>query len=217
MRRPTLSVLLALACIALAGCGGGGKPKAGGPPAALLDPAKLTAQAPARFTATFKTTKGTFAVEVHRAWAPHGADRFYNLVKAGFFDGDKFFRVVPGFVVQFGISPFPQVSSAWHAATIPDDKTVSHNTVGAVTFASAGPGTRTTQVFINLGSNTQLDANFAPFGTVTKGLGVVQKLYSGYGDAPTPQQGEMETQGNAWLAKHYPKLDAIETASVSRG
>lgn len=215
MRRPILLALPALACIALAGCGG--KHSAGGPPKALLDPAKLTAQAPALFTATFKTTKGTFAVEVHRAWAPHGADRFYNLVKAGFFNGDEFFRVVPGFVVQFGISPYPQVSSAWHAATIPDDPTVSHNTVGAVTFASAGPGTRTTQVFINLGSNKQLDANFAPFGTVTKGLAVVRKLYSGYGDAPTSQQGEMETRGNAWLAKHYPKLDAIETARLSRG
>ena len=215
MRRPILLALPALACIALAGCGG--KHSAGGPPKALLDPAKLTAQAPALFTATFKTTKGTFAVEVHRAWAPHGADRFYNLVKAGFFNGDEFFRVVPGFVVQFGISPYPQVSSAWHAATIPDDPTVSHNTAGAVTFASAGPGTRTTQVFINLGSNKQLDANFAPFGTVTKGLAVVRKLYSGYGDAPTSQQGEMETRGNAWLAKHYPKLDAIETARLSRG
>jgi peptidyl-prolyl cis-trans isomerase A (cyclophilin A) len=216
VRRPILLALPALACIALAGCGGG-KHGAGGPPAALLHPAKLTAQAPSLFTATFKTTKGTFAVEVHRAWAPHGADRFYNLVKAGFFNGDEFFRVVPGFVVQFGISPYPQVSSAWHAATIPDDPTVSHNTVGAVTFASAGPGTRTTQVFINLGSNKQLDANFAPFGTVTKGLAVVRKLYSGYGDAPTSQQGEMETRGNAWLDKHYPKLDAIETASVSPG
>jgi len=215
VRRPILLALPALACIALAGCGG--KHSAGGPPKALLDPAKLTAQAPALFTATFKTTKGTFAVEVHRAWAPHGADRFYNLVKAGFFNGDEFFRVVPGFVVQFGISPYPQVSSAWHAATIPDDPTVSHNTVGAVTFASAGPSTRTTQVFINLGSNKQLDANFAPFGTVTKGLAVVRKLYSGYGDAPTSQQGEMETRGNAWLAKHYPKLDAIETARLSRG
>jgi len=215
VRRPILLALPALACIALAGCGG--KHSAGGPPKALLDPAKLTAQAPALFTATFKTTKGTFAVEVHRAWAPHGADRFYNLVKAGFFNGDEFFRVVPGFVVQFGISPYPQVSSAWHAATIPDDPTVSHNTAGAVTFASAGPGTRTTQVFINLGSNKQLDANFAPFGTVTKGLAVVRKLYSGYGDAPTSQQGEMETRGNAWLAKHYPKLDAIETARLSRG
>lgn len=217
MRRPILPALLALACLVLAGCGGGSKHNAGGPPAALLKPAKLTAQAPALFTATFKTTKGTFAVEVHRAWAPHGADRFYNLVKAGFFNGDKFFRVVPGFVVQFGISPFPQVSSAWHAATIPDDPTVSHNTVGAVTYASAGPGTRTTQIFINLGSNTQLDASFAPFGTVSSGLGVVRKLYAGYGDAPTSQQSEMETQGNSWLDKHYPKLDSIETASLSRG
>jgi peptidyl-prolyl cis-trans isomerase A (cyclophilin A) len=210
------TVLIALACAALAGCGGSGKSANSGPPDVLLHPAKLTAKAPQLFTATFKTTKGTFQIEAHRTWAPKGADRFYNLVKSGFFDGVIFFRVVPRFVVQFGISPYPTVSTAWQNATITDDLPTVRNTGGAVTFAAAGPNTRTTQVFINLGTNSSLDQmGFAPFGAVVSGMDVVQKLYSGYGDKPTPQQGEMETQGNAWLNKNYPKLDAIKTARVT--
>jgi peptidyl-prolyl cis-trans isomerase A (cyclophilin A) len=212
MRKAVLLALLT--CVAVAGCGGGGA-SSSGPPSALLHPAKLTAKAPQLYTVTVKTTKGTFTIGVHRTWAPNGADRFYNLVKARFFDGVKFFRVVPKFVVQFGISPYPDVSSAWKKATIPDDITHVHNDLGGVTFASAGPNTRTTQVFINLGSNENLDASFPPFGSVLSGLDVVQKLYSGYGDEPTPHQGEMTTQGNAWLDKHYPKLDSIETARVT--
>jgi peptidyl-prolyl cis-trans isomerase A (cyclophilin A) len=210
------TIIIALACAALTGCGGGGKSAASGPPAALLHPAKLTAKAPQLFTATFKTTKGTFQIEAHRTWAPKGADRFYNLVKSGFYDGAIFFRVVPRFVVQFGISPYPSVSTAWQNATITDDLPTVHNTGGTVTFAAAGPNTRTTQVFVNLGNNASLDqSGFAPFGAVVSGLAVVQKLYSGYGDKPTPQQGEMETQGNAWLNKNYPKLDSIKTARVT--
>jgi peptidyl-prolyl cis-trans isomerase A (cyclophilin A) len=214
LRRTTLGALLAVGLLAAAGCGGGGS--SSGPPAALLHPAKLKAKAPQLFTATFKTTKGTFEIEAHRTWAPVAADRFYNLVKAHFFDGEKFFRVVPGFVVQFGISPFPAVSTAWRSATLPDDVVTGiHNNLGGVTFASAGPDTRTTQIFINLGNNRTLDANFPPFGVVTSGLQLVEKLYAGYGDKPTSQQGDMETQGNAWLEKHYPKLDSIETARVT--
>lgn len=213
MRRTILLALLVLGCVAVAGCGGG---SSAGPPDALLHPAKLKAKAPQLFTVTFKTTKGTFKVEAHRTWAPVAADRFYNLAKAHFFDGNKFFRVVPKFVVQFGISPYPAVSKAWQSATIPDDVVTGiHNNLGGVTFASAGPNTRTTQVFINLGNNTTLDANFPPFGVVTSGLDVVEKLYAGYLDTPTPHQGEMESQGNAWLEKHYPKLDSIETARVT--
>jgi peptidyl-prolyl cis-trans isomerase A (cyclophilin A) len=213
LRRTTAGTLFAVCLLAVAGCGGG---SSSGPPSALLKPAKLKAKAPQLFTTTFKTTKGTFKVEAHRTWAPIAADRFYNLVKAGFFDGDKFFRVVPGFVVQFGISPFPAVSTVWRKATLPDDVVTGiHNNLGGVTFASAGPDTRTTQIFINLGNNTTLDANFPPFGVVVSGLDVVEKLYAGYRDRPTPHQGEMETQGNAWLEKNYPKLDAIETAKVT--
>ena len=213
MRRFGLLALTLPVLAAVAACGGG---KSGGPPAALLHPQKLTAKAPQIYDATFKTTKGDFTIEVHRTWAKNGADRFYNLVKSGFFDGTKFFRVVPTFVVQFGISPYPEVSKQWRSATIPDDIVTLHNERGGVTFASAGPNTRTTQVFINLGDNRSLDnGGFAPFGAVTKGMDVVDKLYGGYADEPTPHQGEMQLQGNAWLEKNYPKLDSIETASIT--
>jgi peptidyl-prolyl cis-trans isomerase A (cyclophilin A) len=208
------TILIALACATLAGCGGSTH---SGPPDALLHPGKLKAKAPQLFTATFETTKGEFVIDVHRTWAPLAAERFYNLVKSHFFDGVKFFRVIPRFVVQFGISPYPQVSAAWQKATILDDPVTIHNTRGSVTFASAGPGSRTTQVFINLGDNSRLDqSGFAPFGAVVSGMDVVDKLYSGYGDAPSAKQGELQTQGNAWLDKNYPKLDAIKTARVTQ-
>ena len=210
-----------VACAALlaaaAGCGGGGKSSAG-PPAALLKPAKLTAKAPQLYTVKFVTTAGTFTVGVHRTWAPKAADRFYNLVKNHFYDGNAFFRVVPNFVVQFGISPYPAVSKAWQNATIPDDTPVGvSNGRGAISFASAGPNTRTTQVFIDTGNNAGLDQEgFTPFGSVDSGMDVVDKLYSGYGDKPTPHQNEMMSQGSAWLEKNYPKLDSIKTATVTQ-
>jgi peptidyl-prolyl cis-trans isomerase A (cyclophilin A) len=214
--RPT--ILIVLVCAVLAGCGGGGaNSSASGPPDALLHPATLKAKSPQLFTVAFKTTKGQFVVDVHRTWAPLAAQRFYNLVKAHFFDGVEFFRVVPKFVVQFGISPYPKVSKAWQNATIPDDPVTVHNTRGAVTFASAGPSTRTTQIFINLGDNSNLDqTGFAPFAAVVSGMDVVDKLYGGYADTPSSKQGEMETQGNAWLQKNYPKLDSIKTARVTQ-
>jgi peptidyl-prolyl cis-trans isomerase A (cyclophilin A) len=200
--------------LALAACGGG--KSSSGESTALLHPEKLTATAPPLYTITFHTTKGAFAVKVHRAWAPKGVDRLYNLAKNGFFTHVKFFRVVPGFVVQFGISPDPKVSAAWRAATIPDDPVTAHNARGALTFASAGPNTRTTQLFINLANNSSLDANgFAPVGTVMKGMDVVDELYSGYGEAPSAQQGPIALQGNAYLDKHYPKLDEITSATIS--
>lgn len=215
MRRPSLLLLVLLAAVA-AGCGG----KTGSstaPPEALLDPSTLTAKAPQLFDATFKTTAGTFDVRVHRAWSPHGADRFYNLVKNGFYDDQKIFRVVPHFVVQFGISPYPEVSRAWETADIPDDPVGTlHNRRGTVDFASAGPNTRTTQIFVNTGDNLQLDAaGFTPIGEVTSGLNIVDTLYSGYADAPTQDQAQMMAQGNAYLAKQWPKLDAIESATVA--
>ena len=186
------------------------------PPPALLKPAALHAKAPATFGVEFTTTAGTFVVTVHRAWAPRGADRFYNLVRAGFFAGDEFFRVVKGFVVQFGISGFPQVSKAWQGANIPDDPVKASNTVGTITYADAGPNTRTTQVFINLGNNaSNLDGQgFAPFGKVTSGMKVVEKLYGGYGEAVTNLQGQIASQGNAFLKKHFPKLDSVIRARV---
>jgi peptidyl-prolyl cis-trans isomerase A (cyclophilin A) len=202
--------------LALAACGGSGKHSSDGTTSTLLHPEKLTETAPATYAVTFHTSEGTFVVHVQRSLAPKGADRLYNLAKNGFFTNVKFFRVVPGFVVQFGISPDPKISAAWRSATIPDDPVKAHNTRGALTFASAGPDTRTTQLFINLANNTSLDANgFAPVGTVTKGMDVVDKLYSGYGEAPSQQQGAIMLQGNAYLDKHYPKLDEITSATVS--
>ena len=216
MRRAPALVLLLCAAAVLTGCGGGKKSSSSSPPEALLHPSTLTKKAPQLFDITFHTTKGDFVITVHRTWAAHGADRLYNLAKNRFFDGVEFFRVVPNFVVQFGISPFPAVSKAWRDAMIPDDVVTNHNVRGSVSFASAGPNTRTTQVFINLGNNSGLDSNgFAPVGSVTSGMDVVDKLYSGYADEPTPHQGEMQTQGNAWLRKNYPKLDTIETARVT--
>lgn len=209
--------LLAVAAI-LAGCGGssnGGGGEGSGPPPELLKPGALTARSPQTFAIDFATTKGTFVVTVHRAWSPHGADRIYDLAKAHFFDGVEFFRVVPNFVVQFGISPYPAVSTAWERATIPDDPVAAHNTRGAVSFAAAGPNSRTTQVFVNLGDNRSLDGSgFAPVGTVTSGMKAVDALYAGYGDAPTAHQGEMQSEGNAWLEQHYPKLDSITKATI---
>jgi peptidyl-prolyl cis-trans isomerase A (cyclophilin A) len=216
VRRTALAALALGAVAALTACGGGAKTPA--PPSKLLDPQSLAAKAPPRFDVTFKTTKGDVTISAHRAWAPRGADRFYNLARSGFFDGVKFFRVVPGFVVQFGISPDPQVSTAWRAATIADDPVTRHNVRGTVAFAAAGVDTRTTQLFVNLADNSNLDSGgFAPIGSVTRGMGVVDRLYSGYGEAPTSHQGEMESHGNAWLDQNFPKLDGIETATVGSG
>ncbi len=186
-------------------------------PPQLLHPASLHAKAPAVYRASFQTTKGTFVVTVHRAWAPLGADRFYNLVRAHFFDGVRFFRVVTGFVVQFGISPDPAVSRAWQNANINDDPVKASNTAGTITYADAGPNTRTTQVFINLANNaSNLDRmGFSPFGRVTSGMNVVNRLYAGYDDQPTNDQQQITSQGDAFLRKHFPKLDRIVSARIS--
>ena len=185
----------------------------------LLDPASLNQKAPASYKVRFTTTQGPFVVEVTRAWAPLGADRFYNLVKYGYYTDASFFRVLPNFVVQFGISAKPAVSKAWARATIPDDPVTQSNKPGYLTFATAGPNTRTTQIFINLGDNAALDAQgFAPFGQVTEGVDVVRKLYSGYGEgAPQgdgPDQGRIEAEGKAYLDKEFPKLDRIKSAVI---
>jgi peptidyl-prolyl cis-trans isomerase A (cyclophilin A) len=188
-----------------------------GPNPVLLHPAKLHAKAPAVFRARFATTKGAFVVTVHRAWAPRGADRFYNLVRARFYDGERLLRVVPGFVVQWGISGYPTVSAAWRNADIPDDPVRHSNVRGTITFATAGPNTRTTQVFVNLGGNAQLDSQgFAPFGQVTSGMTVFGKLYSGYDDTPTNEQGQISAGGEAFLRKTFPKLDRILSARIVR-
>jgi len=180
---------------------------------ALLHPATLKAQAPETFQVKFSTTAGDFTVDVHRSWAPIGVDRFYNLVKHNFFDGEAFFRVVPGFIVQFGLSAYPQVSAAWQSANIKDDPVKQSNTKGTITFATAGPNTRTTQLFINFADNSALDRQgFAAFGTVTDGMDVVLKIYSGYGERP--DQGEITRKGKAYIDAQFPKLDTIKSATI---
>jgi peptidyl-prolyl cis-trans isomerase A (cyclophilin A) len=180
---------------------------------ALLHPATLHAKAPEVYEVKFTTTKGDVVVQVTRAWAPLGADRFYNLVKHGFFTDAAFFRVVPGFIIQFGLSASPAVNKVWQNANIKDDPVTQSNKPGYLTFATAGPNTRTTQLFINFGSNTFLDnQGFAPFGQVTSGMDVVQQLYSGYGESP--DQGSIQSQGKAYLEKNFPQLDVIKTAVV---
>jgi peptidyl-prolyl cis-trans isomerase A (cyclophilin A) len=185
----------------------------------LHQPENAKEQAPAEYDVKFATTKGDFTIHVTRAWAPLGADRFYNLVKHGFYTDAHFFRVLPGFVVQFGLNADPQVSRVWRAANIKDDAVTQSNKPGTVTFATAGRDTRTTQVFINLGNNGGLDAQgFAPFGQVTDGMDVVKNLHSGYGEgAPHgrgPDQGAITTQGKAYLDKNFPNLDSIKSATI---
>jgi len=184
------------------------------PSAALLHPATLKEQAPATFKVKLTTTKGDIVVEVTRSWAPKGADRFYNLVKNGFFTEASFFRYVPGFIVQFGIPADPKVAAVWQAANITDDPVTHDNAPGTLVFATAGPNTRTTQLFINLADNTRGlgPQGFAPFGKVITGMDIVSKLYSGYGESPN--QGLIQSQGKAYLDKSFPKLDSIKSATI---
>src|SRR5262245_34732971 len=171
-------------------------------------------QAPDKFKAVFDTSAGTFVIEVHRDWAPLGADRFYNLVKNGFYDDVRFFRVVPNVIVQFGIHGNPVVSAIWRNQPIKDDRVRESNRRGYVSFASLpGANTRTTQVFVNLNDNTPLDRQgFAPFGEVTSGLNVVEKITAQYGERPP--QAKIEVEGNAYLAKSFPKLDYVKKATI---
>lgn len=207
MKRIVLAAALVSAAVVV------GVAAASGP--SLLHPASLNAKAPAVFRVRFTTTKGPFVVTVHRTWAPRGADRFYNLVHAGFYNGQRLFRVIPGFVVQWGISGTPKIARAWQTATIRDDPVRQKNTRGTIDFADGGPNTRTTQVFVNLGSNTALDRDgFAPFGTVTSGFATLKRLYHGYGESPSDAQAQITQQGEAFLKKHFPKLDRILKARL---
>jgi peptidyl-prolyl cis-trans isomerase A (cyclophilin A) len=181
--------------------------------------AAFQAQAPDSFRARFETSKGVFVIGVTRAWAPRGADRFYNLVRSGYYDGVRFFRVLPGFMAQFGIHGDPAVSAAWRDQRIEDDPVRRTNIRGMVSFATAGPGTRTTQVFINFANNDRLDGmGFAPFGQVVEGMDVVDQLYAGYGEgAPRgrgPDQSRMQGEGNAYLERAFPQLDVVKRARI---
>jgi peptidyl-prolyl cis-trans isomerase A (cyclophilin A) len=202
-RRTLLGAALITAVSLFNGCS---KPKHGGP-------------APAQYRVRFTTTKGDFVVLVHRDWAPLGADRFYELVNMRYFDGNALFRVLPGFIVQWGINGDPKVAKDWSALTIKDDPVKESNRPGTITFATSGPETRTTQVFINYDNNTMLDAQgFAPFGEVSEGMNVVQEFYAGYGEgAPRgagPDQNAITDIGNAYLEEHFPRLDYIKKARL---
>ena len=208
------------------------KPASAAEPSAaeiLKDPSKATLKAPATFKAKFDTTAGEFTVEVTREWAPLAADRFYNLVKAGYYTDIAFFRVIDGFMAQFGLHGDPSVGAVWRNAKIKDDPVGNvSNLRGTLTFATAGPNTRTTQLFINFGNNANLDitsgpgapkAGFAPFGKITgDGMSVVDKIYKGYGEgAPRgrgPSQGTIQAQGNKYLKEKFPKLSYIKTVTL---
>jgi peptidyl-prolyl cis-trans isomerase A (cyclophilin A) len=187
---------------------------------ALLHPALLRDKAPDEYKVKFTTTRGDFVVTVTRAWAPLGADRFYSLVKHHFYDNASFFRALPGFVVQFGISAYPPVSAAWKNAVIKDDPVTQSNLRSYLVFATSGANTRTTQVFINLVDNKRLDSmGFAPFGQVTDGMNVVEMMYDQYGEgAPQgsgPDQDQIEKQGKPYLDKGWPKLDSVQTTTIT--
>ncbi len=192
---------------------GGARSSVAGPRPSLLNPASLKAKAPAVFKAKFTTSAGDFVVEVHRDWAPAGADRFYNLVRYGYFTNAAFFRVVPGFVVQFGLSADPAVNKVWKTATIQDDPVVQSNKRGYLVFATAGPNTRTTQLFINFADNSRLDRmGFAPFGNVVEGMDVVDKIYAVYGESP--RQDLITEQGDAYLKANFRDIDRIKMARI---
>jgi peptidyl-prolyl cis-trans isomerase A (cyclophilin A) len=194
------------------------KPSSASP--GFTDPAKLTEKAPETFKAQFDTTKGKFTIEVTRSLSPNGADRFYNLVRSGYFKDIAFFRVVPGFMCQFGIHGDPNTSAKWNGATIADDPVKGSNTRGTITFAMGGPNTRSTQLFINFADNTRLDSmGFPSFGKVTEGMDVVDKINGEYGDMPQqggsgPNPARIAAEGNAYLKKEFPNLDYIKSATI---
>lgn len=213
--RPSIfaSVAAVAGALSVAVSGVSAVPRQAGRPA-LLDPAALSETAPSTFNAVFDTTAGTFVIRVQREWAPHGADRFFNLVKNGFYDDCRFFRVVPKFIIQFGIHGNPAVSAAWQNATIPPDRSRLSNTRGRVTFAMGSlASSRTTQIFINLGDNSRLDIDgFAPFGEIASSMVLVERIFSLYGEGPDQQR--IQEEGNAFLVKYLPRLDYIRKATI---
>jgi peptidyl-prolyl cis-trans isomerase A (cyclophilin A) len=193
-------------------------PKPAAPaPNRLLNPAALTAKAPESFKVKFDTTKGPVVLELHRDWAPKGADRFYNLVKSGFYDNVRFFRVLSGFMAQFGINGDPAVNEAWEKARLTDDPPNGKSNVrGILTYGTTGqPNSRGTQLFINYKDNSYLDKQgFVPIGEVVEGMELVDMLYADYGAAPQNEQNTLVTQGNKYMQTKYPKLDYVKTATI---
>ena len=215
-------LFLALATLLLAACGSpdaGDEAGSGAPANPLLRPAQFNETAPPRFAVRFETTAGDFTVEVHRSWAPLGADRFYNLVRAGYYDDTRVYRVVPGFMAQFGIHGDPFVHRAWSRAPLRDDPVTQSNTRGRVTFAKAGRNSRTAEIFISTVDNSRLDTDdFAPFGEVVEGMETVDAFHGGYGDGPPrgsgPYAAMAHARGNEYLDEEYPELTRILRASV---
>ena len=188
-----------------AACGG----KAADAPAVPAGPA------PDSFRVAFETNRGTVVVEALRSWAPNGVDRFHALTSSHFFDGNRFFRVIPGFIVQFGLAGDPKANDPWDAKPIPDDSVRQSNRRGTVTFATEGPNTRSHQLFVNLADNPRLDKlGFTPIGRVVSGMNVVDSLFAGYEE--TPSQRMIQRLGNSYLARMFPKLDFVQTVKVER-
>lgn len=212
MKQSALLIIIALWAF---GCGTGGQ---GGEAnkEILMEPTSdaFNEQAPDEFSVRLETSAGPVVIQVTRYWSPHGADRFYHLVRNGFYDEQRFFRVVPGFVVQWGLSGNPKLNMAWRQANILDDPVKQSNTRGRITYAKTNrPNTRTTQLFINLGDNSQLDGqNFAPFGEVIEGMEVVDQINAEYGQQPN--QGQIAMNGNAYLEENFPNLDYITKAEI---
>jgi peptidyl-prolyl cis-trans isomerase A (cyclophilin A) len=224
-RRPTLSTVFVLCTLLLAvGVSCSAADGKTNPNQALLDPSLAVETAPDAFRVLVTTTAGNFTIEAYRGWAPHGADRFFNLVKMGYYDNTAFFRVIRSpraFMAQLGLHGDPKVTAAWQSAPIPDDPIIKPNIRGTVTFAMTdAPNSRTTQFFINYADNSYLSQHgkFAPFGKVIEGMEVVDALYSGYGEPGPrgngPRQDLLTSQGNAYLKEFFPKLDYIKTARI---
>ena len=190
-------------------------PAAAAPAPAEKKDGEWPAEAPATFRVQFECTNGTFVMECNKAWAPVGVQRFYDLVRDGFYDGAAFFRVVPGFVVQFGLAADPKMTAKWRPKTLKDDPVLESNKEGYVCFATSGPNTRTTQVFINLGNNGRLDGmGFAPFAKIIAGMDVVRKITAKYGEEPN--QGQITMNGAEYLKKHFPEMDGIKKATLMK-
>ncbi len=213
--------VLALLSPVLSSCGGDAAEETEGPPPnPLLQPRQFTETAPETFRVRLETTKGAVLIEVTREWSPLGADRFYNLVLAGYYDGVTFHRVMPGFMAEFGIHPDPWVNAAWRQALMEDEPVRMPNTRGRVSFSKSGPNTRTVQVFINTDENQNLDGQgFSPFGEVVEGMDVVEELYSDYGESPTRggegvYQAMAIAKGDEYLKADFPLLDRIERAVI---
>lgn len=224
MRVPNLLLLSLVLSLAPAACGGegGGDGEATPEYGPLYYPRRLTETAPEVFRARFETTAGDFVVEVHRAWSPNGADRFWNLVRNGYYDDTRIYRVVEGFMAQFGVHGNPTLGYQWRNAVIPDDPVVQANTRGRVSFAKSGPNSRVNEVFINLEDNRDLDAEgFSPIGEIVEGMEAVDAFHAGYGDGPPrgdgPYQAQARAQGNEYLDTEFPELTRIVRAAVETG